>query len=303
MPDFLRLLWDRADIPEPVFSAQEVAQWPQGALTQLVRRRLLAEAVPATTATCDACGTDHVEEVNFIEAPPGTGRRAYIHCPEVGRVRLPLESLRRWGINFMRLTEVVATAIGSTGHAEEVARSRLWLLGKVRVGGLGLEAFLARGLPWADAAKVILASPRLRATKRPLVLVPNSVPAADALPVGCAPVVPLSALLSWDGKRVSVDQDYLVTVATDACTEPALSQTQYAFLDALYDLNANSADQRLSAEDIAAKAEGKQAQSAKFKEAGSALRSLGLVDVKRGRNGGYWLKPSGHALVERLRKR
>ena len=94
MPEIPSFILERAQAHEPIFVADEVATWPAGLLDRLVANGILTPTSNATSVTCAACGDDHVELVQFVEAPPGSELRAYIACPENGRVRVPLDRLR-----------------------------------------------------------------------------------------------------------------------------------------------------------------------------------------------------------------
>jgi hypothetical protein len=206
--ELLRLVWGRVDAREASFTAEEVAAWPPGAFNQLSALGLLREAAPTGAVACDACGGGHIEEVIWVESPPGTGRRAYIPCPEAGRVRVPPERLRRWEVDFRQVAALTATALGVGGSAEEVAPGRAWLLGKAVLAGRPAEVFLARGLCWPDAAAVVAKLPRLLASPYPVVLSAGRVPCPDTWGAG-PPVVPLSAVLSLDGDSLSIDRAHL----------------------------------------------------------------------------------------------
>lgn len=96
MPEIPAFILERVRSNADVFTADEVATWPSGQLDDLVAAGVLLPEQPAKSIACDACGDDHVEVVEYVEAPPGTGLRAYIPCPVTGRVRVPLERLRQW---------------------------------------------------------------------------------------------------------------------------------------------------------------------------------------------------------------
>jgi hypothetical protein len=115
--DLPQIVLERALAKEPIFSADEVATWPESLLDQLVSEGVLKPTDNARSVTCDACGDDHVEEVQYIEAPPGSELRAYIWCPENGRVRVPLERLRCWVVNRHKLP-----ASEEQDRAEEAGR-------------------------------------------------------------------------------------------------------------------------------------------------------------------------------------
>ena len=100
MPEIPSFILERAQAQELIFVADEVATWPSGLLSQLVADDVLTPTSNATSVTCNACGDDHVELVQFVEAPPGSELRAYIACPDNCRVRVPLDRLRQWSVNL-----------------------------------------------------------------------------------------------------------------------------------------------------------------------------------------------------------
>jgi hypothetical protein len=208
--DLLRAVWDRADTWQPVYTWEDVATWPPGAKEQLLAAGLLRAAANAASLACDACGGRHVEEVTFVESPPGTGLRAYIACPEAGRVRVILEHLQRWEVDFPRLAAAAANALDAGGAVEELWPGRVWLLGRATLAGETRELFLARGLCWADGSTVLANSARVLASARPVVFVPGAVPAANVWPgAEPPPVLPLPALLSWGAHGLTTDRAYL----------------------------------------------------------------------------------------------
>jgi hypothetical protein len=100
VPEIPQFILERARANAGVFTADEVAEWPAGLLDQLVASGVLRADQPAKTVTCDSCGDDHVEVVQYVESPPGTGLRAYIPCPQLGRVLVPTARLRRWSVDM-----------------------------------------------------------------------------------------------------------------------------------------------------------------------------------------------------------
>ena len=106
MPDVPQFILDRLQAKSPIFTADEVIYWPTGLLEQLVAEAILQPAENARSVSCDTCGDDHVEKVIFIESPPGSEIRAYIGCPQEGRVRVPFARLRQWIINENKLMDL-----------------------------------------------------------------------------------------------------------------------------------------------------------------------------------------------------
>jgi hypothetical protein len=201
-----RLLLGRADAREPSFAADEVALWAPGAFEGFVSAGLLRAAASAAAVACDACAGDHVEEVVYVQSPPGTPLRAYLRCPEEGRVPVPLERLRRWDVDLRCLAGLAAFALDLAGGVEEVVASRVWLLGKTALRGRACDVFFCRGLTWPDGAGVVGGAARLQASARPVVLVSGAPPARETWAGDVPPVLPLSALASWDGGRLSIER-------------------------------------------------------------------------------------------------
>jgi hypothetical protein len=170
---------------------------------------LLRAAGNAAAVVCDSCGGDHVEEVSWAGSPPGAEPRAYIFCPEAGRVRVPLDRLRRWEIDFSGLASAVSAALGTAGQVEEIFPGRIWLLGRITLASQPREVFLARGLLWSDRTETVGKAARLLASPRPVVLVPGTMPPTDVWRGDAPQVLPLSALLSCQGAVLVPDLAFL----------------------------------------------------------------------------------------------
>lgn len=108
MPDSLQFVVELSAGADDVFSADALAFWPAGVFDESVAQGLLIPAEMATHAICDACNEEHVEEVILIESPPGSGRRAYIMCPEVGRVQIDLDRLQQWAVDQSKIEALLA---------------------------------------------------------------------------------------------------------------------------------------------------------------------------------------------------
>jgi hypothetical protein len=129
--DLLRQLTQRAASKvrnDRIVTADEAAAWPEEKFDDLLREGILQEVQPATTVECDACFERHVEVVEYVEGPPGSELRAYIVCPESGRVKVDPQRLRRWEIQPLILEQHVPaglTATEAAGHLAD-ADPRLW---------------------------------------------------------------------------------------------------------------------------------------------------------------------------------
>src|SRR5262245_44520342 len=164
----------RSEQPDPILTAAEVADWPHGTREQFVRLGVLAETSPAESFACDACGFDHVEQVQW-HRQPGLPARVCIACAKVGIIWLNPADLDRWTVRPLALAQSTAAAIGSAGSVSERVAGRVWKLGTLRVGGRAWVGFLAVGLTRPDGAAVVESVPELRAPNA-LVLVPSAVP-------------------------------------------------------------------------------------------------------------------------------
>ncbi len=213
-PDPLAQIWACADAQQARFSGSEVAAWPDGHAALLIAAGLLRRDDNATTDVCDACHEGHVEEVVLVESPPGSQIRAYIHCPEAGRVPVPIDVLKQWMVDFDGLARAAAIGLDLAGEVEEIVRPRLWLLGKTTIGGRSREVFLARGATWIDAPDVFGACERLNASKGALVLVPGEVPPQDAWTGEPPAVVTLKLVAHLEEDRLTFDRDHLEGLLT-----------------------------------------------------------------------------------------
>lgn len=213
-PDPLAEVWSRADAGEARFSFDEVSSWPEEQEALLCDAGIIRRDDNTTTVICDACHEGHVEEVTMIESPPGSPIRAHIHCPEAGRVTVPLERLKQWAVDFDGLAEAVAKGLDLAGQVEQVAPGRLWSLGKTTIGGRSRDLFLARGSTWIDAPGVFGACERLNASKGALVLVPGDMPPQDAWTGNPPDVVPLKLVARLEDARLTFDRDHLEGLLT-----------------------------------------------------------------------------------------
>lgn len=203
------MILNRADAPESRFSGDEVAAWPPGALQRLLDARLIREVENATTVVCDACAEGHVEEVVLIKSARETVPRAYISCPENGRVRMPLERLRQWEVDFAGLAGAVACAMDLAGDVEEIVPGRVWFIGKTTLAALSREVFLARGLAWRDAREALGKSARLNAAKSAFLLAAGDVPPVSTWSGDAPPIVAVKTVATLSASGLTVDTDHI----------------------------------------------------------------------------------------------
>jgi hypothetical protein len=210
-----------------------VSSWPEGREALLTEARIIRRDSNTTTVICDACPEGHVEDVAFIESPPGSPVRAYIHCPEAGRVAVPLDRLKQWVVDFDGLAGAVASGLGLAGEVEEVELARLWSLGTMTIAGRARDVFLARGATWIDAPSVFGPPDRLSASRGALLLVPGQ-PPADAWAGDPSPAIALKVVARFADRRLAIDRDHFESVLAEAVAEPAHRLTREQIEEPIY---------------------------------------------------------------------
>ena len=118
-PDPMAQIWACADAQQARFSGDEVAAWPEGHADMLAAAGVLRRDDNATSVVCEACPEGHVEKVAFIESPPGSPIRSYIHCPEAGRVNVPMDRLKQWVVDFHGLARAAAKGLDLAGRLKK----------------------------------------------------------------------------------------------------------------------------------------------------------------------------------------
>jgi hypothetical protein len=102
---------------------------------------------------CDACYEGHDEEVEWVGGPAGVQPRAYIGCPEFGRIRIKPERLKRWKFAFPSLAEIVRASVGGSA-LRELVHERVWRTGRVAPAYGTREVCLMLGFDWSDGTQV-----------------------------------------------------------------------------------------------------------------------------------------------------
>jgi hypothetical protein len=125
----------RADSGQEIFGADEVADWPAGALGALVKSGLLGCAEPACVVECNGCERNCFMPVHVRPAEGNRPARAFITCdkPEdVGRVPVELGRLAQWRITGGMLAGAVARLLGFAKPPHEDSVGKHWTLGLLK---------------------------------------------------------------------------------------------------------------------------------------------------------------------------
>lgn len=107
---FLAQLAKRLRIPDAdIVTADEVRNWPDGKLGELLAAGILQETEPGTTVICDQCDNRcDIEPQRRTDSQTGKIIGVHICMREGagGRIEIDLDRLRRWRISENRLKEL-----------------------------------------------------------------------------------------------------------------------------------------------------------------------------------------------------
>lgn len=111
MDGLLEQLARRLRVPDgEVVTADEVRDWPDGKLQELLHEGILAEIEPGTTVVCDQCDERCSIEPQ-LRTDPHTGKAIGFHiCMREeagGRIEIDLDRLRRWQTDRKRVWHLV----------------------------------------------------------------------------------------------------------------------------------------------------------------------------------------------------
>jgi hypothetical protein len=185
--DGLDLVWSRAELPDHVFTAAELAEWRTVERDAVLELGILRRTNDATALTCDNCGPPHTVEVLRDRNRP---EQPYYICPEIGRIRISSADLHRWEADFDQIATLVRRTASLTSKPATLVPSRIWLLGRQQTGDRYWELFLMCGLCWPDGTQLLNQCSRVQQSPAPVVLVPHRLPSIGA----AAPLWPIRTL-------------------------------------------------------------------------------------------------------------
>jgi len=110
LDELLAQLARRLRIPDAdIVTGDEVQDWPEGKLQELLDKGILEPIEPGTTVVCDQCD-EHCSIEPQRRTDPRTGKVVGVHnCMHEtagGRIEIDLDRLRRWRISESKLKEL-----------------------------------------------------------------------------------------------------------------------------------------------------------------------------------------------------
>ena len=136
MDDLIAHLAKRLHVPDAdIVTGDEVRNWPDGKLQELLAEGILQEVELGTTVVCDQCD-EHCSIKPQRRTDPQTGKVIGVHiCMREeagGRIEIDLDRLRRWRINKRKLSQLgYANSKGQTASSrkrKDKKRTDLFLL-------------------------------------------------------------------------------------------------------------------------------------------------------------------------------
>ena len=176
MSNDLTTFWIRADLEDPVFTGDEVRRFPATVRRLLESRRLIRQAENLRVIECDACGEGHLEEVEILTEPAGSRPRAYIMCPEAGRVSVDPQRLQQWSVDLDAVGRTVVASLDLCDRIVSITPGRVWLLGARKFNERTRDVFLVRGITWPDTRQILESAARLASSPCPVILCLNRFP-------------------------------------------------------------------------------------------------------------------------------
>ncbi len=117
-----------------LFSAHELAQWPDKAVSAMKAQKLITRARPASSAVCPGCEEECVMPVHAI--PVSSGEPAlFIVCDkreDISRVSVPVSHLEQWQASGDSIADLVAELLSLQRSRTENLSPGRWEVGLLR---------------------------------------------------------------------------------------------------------------------------------------------------------------------------
>lgn len=136
--DLLESIFERlagAGAAKALFSADETAAWPAGALETLVNAGMLQQAQPASVVECTGCEENCNMPVHVFPAEGNRSARAFIACDkrdDVGRVSVDFRRLEQWQTTGELIADALARLLGLSPSASHAADGKQWDIGVLK---------------------------------------------------------------------------------------------------------------------------------------------------------------------------
>jgi hypothetical protein len=108
--EFLKQLAQRLQVPDAeVISADDVAEWPDGKLDELLAQGILTEIEPAKGVVCDQCEENCFIEPSLRTLPDNNKTIGIFVCtrnPDIGRIEVDLDRLKQWKIDKRKISQL-----------------------------------------------------------------------------------------------------------------------------------------------------------------------------------------------------
>lgn len=168
----------------------DIRRWPDNALEELLRLRVFGLHTPAQSIVCPGCDDGHLEDVERVTDTGGL-THLVIRCARHGRVEVQPETLLRWRLDRRAFAVALGRMLGASREPGRLDGGRGWVLRVSDPGGAEREICLdcspQGNVTSAFGVFLVASSARLPAPG----------------------VLPLSAILAWDGAALSVDRGEL----------------------------------------------------------------------------------------------
>lgn len=110
MDEFLEKLAKRLRFPgDEIVSADEIADWPDGKLDDLLSQGILSQIQHTSGVVCDECEERCYIEPDIRKCPNGETVGVFIctRNPDIGRIEVDLNRLKQWQVNKKTLWKLV----------------------------------------------------------------------------------------------------------------------------------------------------------------------------------------------------
>ncbi len=138
--DLPAILIERAEAYHPapaIFQADDLCDWPEGALQELLASEILKPSSRATSIDCHGCDWNCSKPVVVRRTPDRTDVHAFVQCnepPRLGRIRIAPEQLARYQVSISGIEITIRSALSMKSKTFKPLRSPSICMVKGRLG-------------------------------------------------------------------------------------------------------------------------------------------------------------------------